>query len=80
MTQATNSYVKNISRKFSKSVSAIFSQRHFNAEVRTNPLVLAQPKLLRVQDFPKCTFINEKAFSEERDSYCTSRREDQIFL
>ena len=51
-----------------KGKGGSYSQRHFNVEVRTNPLVLTKPKLLRVQDFPNVYPLIKKRFLKKEIS------------
>ena len=51
-----------------KGKGGSYSQRHFNVEVRTNPLVLTKPKLLRVQDFPNVHPLIKKLFLKKEIS------------
>ena len=49
-------------RSLQHCLTGSYSQRLFNVNARTNPLVLAQTKLSRVQDFPNVHRLIKKVF------------------
>ena len=75
----SSSPFKGTSCSIVQGIGGSYSQGHFNIEVKTNPLILAQSKLLRVQDFPNIHSLIKKTFSGDRDSQCISSRKTQIF-
>ena len=63
-----------------KGKGGSYSQRHFNVEVRTNPLVLTKPKLLRVQDFPNVHPLIKRLFLKKEISNVPQARILKFFV